>query len=119
LLLLQLLLPVQLQLLLQLLLPPPLLLKFLLSPLLRQTLLLLVLLLLLFVNGMEPNGPWRPPHNLGGLDALVRDAIARQTWAVPGFITNSDWVALSPQLGRLGGSLLTFGASRFTLTRGR
>jgi len=81
--------------------------------------LVLLILLLLLLNDTELSGPRRPPLDLRGLDPLVCGTIVRRTWAILGFITNSDWVALSPQLGRLRGSLLTFGARRFALTRGR
>ena len=68
---------------------------------------LLILLLFLLLDDMEPSGQQRPPLDLRGLDPLD-----------PRFITNSDWVALSPQIRRLGGSLLTLGARRFALARG-
>ena len=89
---------------------------FLFPPLL---LLLLVLPLLCFLNRMEPNGPWRPSLDLRGLNPLVHDTSASRARAVPGLITNSDGVTHSPRLGRLGGSLLTLGARRLTLSRGR
>ena len=93
---------------------------FLLPPLL---LLLLVLPLLRFLDRMEPNGPWCPSLDLRGLDPLVRDMSASRIRTAPGLITNSDGVAHSPRLGRLGGSLLTLEVRRFqnhhTLRRSR
>jgi predicted membrane metal-binding protein len=80
--------------------------------------LLLVLPLLPFLNGMEPNGPWCLSLDLRALYPLVRDMSICRAWAILGLITNSDGVAHSPQLGWLGGSLLTLGARRLALSGG-
>ena len=79
---------------------------------------LLLILLLLLLDRVEPNGPQCPSLGLGSLNPLVRDMSACRAWAFPGLITNSDGVAHSPQLGWLGGSLLTLGARRLALSGG-
>ena len=122
LLLLLLLLMLLLQLLLPLLLQQVLLLLFLFLLLSLLVLFLLPLLLhgllLLLLDGTEPSGPRCPPLDSRDLGPFVYDAVAHRRRAIPRFITNSDWVAHSPKLGRLGGSLLVSRALHPIMTGG-
>ena len=73
--------------------PLPLLSSF---PLPSSSFALLFLLILLFLDGMEPYKPWRLPLESRHLSPVAYDAIVRRARAVPGLITKSDGVALSP-----------------------
>jgi hypothetical protein len=62
-------------------------------------LLILGFFLLLFLDSMEPSWQRRPPLDSRDLGSLSRNTVARRRQAIPGLITNYDWVALSPKLG--------------------
>ena len=80
---------------------------------------LLLDLFILLLDGLEPDGPWCPSLDLRGPDPLAHNTNACRARAVLGLIPNSDGVAHSPRLGRLGGSLLTMGTRHLALSRGR
>jgi len=74
--------------------------------LLSLPLALLLLLLPLLLDGVELDGPRRPPRNRGSLDLLVHGPAILRKLVTDGHVTYSDRIPLDPRSGKLGGSLL-------------